>query len=625
MYKVSVPITTFVLDHYGREAVLEELKKLDCERLFLCPNSAGLFNENRAKEFASLKENCAWFQARGFEVGMWIWTYFLKGECSYMRLTSPFGQKSATQICATDLEYRKVIGKILQDGAKCGFDLIMFDDDFRYGFHDIGFGCCCENHLKMMEDALGEPLDLETIRPYLLSGEKNKYRDAFVQGNAAAYLDFAAAMRQYVDEVNPDLRLGFCACITSWDLDGTTPDQIAEILAGKNKPFYRLIGAPYWGALRTWGIRIAESIELERLEASRRENSEIEMFSEGDTFPRPRFRVGYAYLESFDTALRAAGCMDGILKYALDYTSHPQTETGYRQAHERNREVCAQIETVFGGKESVGIRVWDKAAKFADMTIPKKMENTCSIEDTAFSPSIKMLTSCSLPITYGERFCAGVAFGEDVKAVPKDKLSSGLILDLRACELLMEQGVDVGIARIGEDKQADREHVLSDGNYVALDGESRFRVVEPQPDAVIETAFVCGEQEYPASFHYTNADGQKFFVLCFDGYFNSEALFRTYPRAKQLTAAAEWLSGEKLPAVCFGNPDLYLQTKQCGNRLAVGLWNFSTDEITEPLITLPQNGTLLNTIRCSAQIDKNAVRLSPLAPFAFAGFEVELN
>ena len=259
------------------------------------------------------------------------------------------------------------------------------------------------------------------------------------------------------------------------------------------------------------------------------------------------------------------------------------------------------------------------------MTIPKKMENTCSIEDTAFSPSIKMLTSCSLPITYGERFCAGVAFGEDVKAVPKDKLSSGLILDLRACELLMEQGVDVGIVKIEEDKQADREHVLSDGNYVALDGESRFRVVEPKPDAVIETAFVCGEQEYPASFRYTNAEGKKFFVLCFDAYFNSEALFRTYPCAKQLAAAAEWLSGEKLPAVCFDNPDLYLQTKQCGSRLAVGLWNFSTDEIAEPLVTLPQSGTLLNTIRCSAQIDKNAVRLSPLAPFAFAGFEVELN
>ncbi len=625
MYKISVPISTFVLDHYGREAVWEELKKLDCERLFFCPDSAGLFNENRAKEFAIMKENCAWFQAKGLEVGMWIWAYFLKAEHGYMRLTNPFGLKSATQICATDLEYRKVIGKILQDGARCGFDLIMFDDDFRYGFHDIGFGCCCENHLKMMEEALGEAVELDKIRPYLLSGEKNKYRDAFVQGNARAYVDFAAAMRQYVDEVNPDLRLGFCACITSWDLDGTTPDQIAQILAGKNKPFYRLIGAPYWGALRTWGVRLADSIELEKLEATRRVNESIEMFSEGDVFPRPRFRVGAAYLEGFDTALRAAGCMDGILKYALDYTSRPTMETGYRKAHENNRALYAQIDAMFGGKEPVGVRVWDKAAKYADMTIPKIMENNCAVEDMAFSPAIKMLNCCSLPITYGEKFNAGVAFGEDVRAVPEEMLSSGLILDLRACEILMERGVDVGIEHIGAEIQAGREHVLTLDDYIALDGESRCRVVTPKADAIIETMFVYEGKEYPASFRYTNAKGQKFFVLCFDGYFNSEALFRTYARAKQLAGAAEWLSGEKLPAVCFGNPDLYLQTKQSGNRLAVGLWNFSTDEIFEPVVELRQSGTLLGTIRCEAQIEKNAVKLSPLAPFAFAGFEVELS
>ena len=624
MYKISVPTSTFVLEHYGKEALWEELKKLDCERLFICPNSAGLFNENREKEFAIMKESCAWFQAKGLEVGMWIWAYFLKAERGYRRLTNPFGQKSATQVCATDLEYRKVIGKILQDGARCGFDLLMFDDDFRYGFHDIGFGCCCENHLKMMEEELGEAITLDKIRPYLLSGAKNKYRDAFVKGNAQAYVDFAKAMRQYVDEVDPNLRLGFCACITSWDLDGTTPDQIAQLLAGKTKPFYRLIGAPYWGALRTWGLRPAESIELERLEATRRENSDIEMFSEGDVFPRPRFRVGAAYLEGFDTALRAAGCTDGILKYALDYTSHPQMETGYRKAHEHNRDVYEQIDRLFSGKEPVGIRVWDKAAKYADMTIPAVMENSCSVEDMAFSPAVKMLTSCSLPVTYGAPHCAGAAFGEDVKAVPKEQLGSGLILDLRACELLMEQGIDVGIEQIGEERKSGREHTLWDDNHVALDDNARVRTVKLKPNAKIESTFVCEDDEIPASFRYENKDGQKFFVLCFDGYFNSDALFRTYARAKQLAEAAAWLSGEALPAVCFGNPDLYIQTKQNGNRLAVGLWNFSTDEIFEPTVQLTKSGTVTGTIRCTAQITKSAVTLSPLAPYAFAGFEVEL-
>ncbi len=625
MYKISVPITTFVLKTYGPEKVLDELKHLDCERVFLCPNSAGIFNEKRKEEFELLKKYCRFFQKHGFEVGMWIWTYYFKGECTYMRLTSPFGQKSATQICATDSEYQKIIGAILQDGAKCGFDLIMFDDDFRYGFHDIGFGCCCENHLRMISESLGESVSLEAIKPFLLSGGKNKYRDAFVQANAQAYVDFAKAMRKYVDEVNPDLRLGFCACITSWDLDGTTPDQIAKLLAGKNQPFYRLIGAPYWGAQRCWGTRLAENIEIERLEASVRTDKEIEIFSEGDTYPRPRFRVPASYLEGFDTALRAAGCTDGILKYALDYTSDPAVETGYRKAHEKSRDLYMKINEVFGDKKSVGVRVWNKTAKYADMTIPKKKENSCSIEDMAFSPSVKMLTACSLPITYGDDFTAGVAFGEDVKAVPASCLSSGLILDLRACEILSEQGVDVGLEKIGEYRMTETEHFLKPNNYVHLDADSEFRTVKLKPQSAVESEFLCDGAAYPASYRYTNADGQRFFVLCFDAYFNSESLYRTYPRAKQLALVCEWLSKSKIPAVCFGNPDLYIQVKLNGNRLAVGLWNFSADEITQPIITLCGTGTVTKTIHCTAESRGKDVLLSPLAPFAFAGFEVNLH
>ncbi|HBL40297.1 MAG TPA: hypothetical protein DDY98_01485 [Ruminococcaceae bacterium] len=625
MYKISVPITTFVLETYGTETVLEELKKLDCERLFLCPSSEGLFNNKRDEEFERLEKYCHYFQEHGFEVGMWIWTYYFKGECDYVRLTSPFGQKSATQICAADLQYRKVMGKILQDGARCGFDLIMFDDDFRYGFHDIGFGCCCENHLRMMSEHLGESVNLETIRPFLLGGEKNKYRDAFVQANAKAYVDFAKAMRNYVDEINPDLRLGFCACITSWDLDGTTPDRIAEILAGKNKPFYRLIGAPYWGAQRHWGTRLAENIEMERLEATRRWNANIEIFSEGDTHPRPRFRVPASYLEGFDTALRAAGCADGILKYALDYTSDPATENGYRKAHEKNRDVYEKINELFDDKQSIGVRVWDKAAKYADMTIPEKKENSCNIQDTAFSPAIKMLTCCSMPITYGDEFTAGVAFGEDVKAVPPAMLDSGLILDLRACEILMEQGVDVGIEEIGEYQTANTEHFFEPNNYVRIDNDSQFRAVKLKQRASVESEYHCGKNDYPATYRYTNANGQRFFVFCFDAYFNSESLFRMYPRAIQIAAASEWLSGEKMPAVCFGNPDLYLQVKRNGKRLAIGLWNFSADAIDEPIVSLGLSGTVTKTIDCDAESNGNDVVLSPIPAFSFAAVEVEFK
>ena len=58
--------------------------------------------------------------------------------------------------------------------------------------------------------------------------------------------------------------------------------------------------------------------------------------AEGDVYPRPRINCPASYLEGFDTAIRASGCTDGILKYGLDYTANADYETGYARFHERN-------------------------------------------------------------------------------------------------------------------------------------------------------------------------------------------------------------------------------------------------------------------------------------------------
>ena len=56
---------------------------------------------------------------------------------------------------------------------------------------------------------------------------------------------------------------------------------------------------------------------------------EIELVTEGDTYPRPRLWVSSSILEGYDMILRADGYTHTILKYMLDYNSSPSYETGY--------------------------------------------------------------------------------------------------------------------------------------------------------------------------------------------------------------------------------------------------------------------------------------------------------
>ena len=82
------------------------------------------------------------------------------------------------------------------------------------------------------------------------------------------------------------------------------------------------------------------------------------------------------------------------------------------------------------------------------------------------------------------------------------------------------------------------------------------------------------------------------------------------------------LCGTELPAVVKGNPDLYVQTKENGDSLAVGLWNFFADDIPEPVVTIRFEGSRIRTINCTAEICGREIRLSRIEPFGFAAFEI---
>ena len=178
-------------------------------------------------------------------------------------------------------------------------------------------------------------------------------------------LDFAREMRSAVDKTDPNVRLGLCAGYTSWDWEGADAYEIAKALAGKNKPFLRLTGAPYWIYTRRFGNQsLVDIIECTRMQIAWLNEKDVEVFAEDDSYPRPCYHVPAAYLEALDTVVRAqSGC--GTLKYIFDYKMFPDAENGYKDSHNRTLSMYLTIDRLFGGKEDDGVRVYEYAQKTA--------------------------------------------------------------------------------------------------------------------------------------------------------------------------------------------------------------------------------------------------------------------
>ena len=621
-YSVSVPIYNAYIKEQGREELANELEKLDAKRVFIALDSYKLFQNKRQKELDDLKDNCKFFKEKGYEVGAWLWSFTMQENHPFTYMVDwdgvPLhnGGNISPQVCPTDKSFLNFAGDYIENLAKCGVDIILFDDDLRYG--DLGYktpGCLCKNHVAAINEILGKSYKRKEIAELLGNGGNIEVRNAYLKANGNAFKGFARAMRDAVDKVDPDIRIGFCCCMSAWDIDGTNAAELARIFAGKNRPLVRLSGAPYWSA------NIAKAVEYTRMESVWTRDGDIEILGEGDVFPRPRTRCPAVYLEAYDTALRASGVTDGILKYALDYFSNPNYETGYREFHERNRYLYSEISKYFSGKSSVGVRIYESMKKFADMnySVPPLQSERCdylsrSVAGAAFS-------YCSIPTVYEGSGVCSVAFGENARSIPVDLIKNGLITDAVGAKILMSRGIDVGIKELnGKNHPADTELFLENNNRIYAEGITVYEI-SLMPKAEILSYTETEDGNIPMSFRYQNANGFKFLVFNFGQLNDQTNVLRHYARSKQIVDSVSWF-GRKLPAYSYKNPGLYLQCKSDSKSMTVGAWNCCADPALHPVIELDRSYKSIVFFSGNGHIEENRVYLDEMPAYGFTGFEV---
>ena len=609
------------LNALGREKILEQVRRFDAQRVFLALDQYEPDADKRREVMRELRDNARFFKENGLEVGAWIWAFMLSKNKTFRNMRSISGTEIKNNMCPSDARFVQFAADYIKDIAACSVDLIQFDDDFRYAFLEGTTACLCDGHIALIREITGDACTREQIERHITSGGKNKYRDAYLRVNGDLFRGFAKAVRAAVDTVDPSIRVGACACMSAWDIDGTDAYELATILAGKTKPFVRLIGAPYWAVNRNWGNALQDVVELERMESAWTRNGEIEIMAEGDPYPRPRSSCPASYLEGFDTAIRASGCTDGILKYGMDYLSNPDYETGYARFHENNRETYKMIDRFFSGKENTGVRVYESMQKVSDMVMPTAVNTEVDIADLFFSKAARALAYNTIPTTYEGAGVCGIVFDENARHLPTDAADHGLILDIAAAEILMNRGVDVGIQRIGEKTVGDTERFRNNGNRIHAMGAQVYDVT------LKDGTEICSDMhtplgDLPFSFRYENREKQRFFILNINTRSTADHVLRHYARSAQFAEQIEWLGGKKLPAYVYGHPALYMQCKENEGSMAVGLWNFFADVALSPAVQLGKTYSDVEFINCGGRLEGDTVYLTDIAPFAFAGFAV---
>ncbi len=628
--KTYVPVMSGLFKKY-REEYAEAFKKIGEISPVLCMERS-FDSEKNDRNLEILKDNIQYLIKMSYKPFVWAQAFgfgipldekeaeFAKG---FERITDFEGRKLGDAMCPLDEEFLKYYKSLIQGIAKAGAKRIMLDDDLCLSVRP-GLGCLCKKHQALLNEKLGYPIDGKTLRKELFKGEGSELRRVWLEVMGGTLIDFCRKVRKFADEINPEIEMGFCAGYTSWDIEGVDAISLTKILAGKNKPFMRLTGAPYWVEQRRFdGQGMAQIVEFTRMQRAWGEKSGVEIFTENDSYPRPRYRVPAAILETFDFCM-AADSDIGQLKYLFEYYSSPKHETGYVNHHLRNREKRNTVQSIMADLHFVGIYVHEQMRKVSRMSFPENAMSDYETMMTAFSHAADMLSSCTIPTTYEKHGGVVAAFGDSGRTVDLD--NKGYIIDYPAAIVLTKRGVDVGLISAKGTDVPFTEKFIDEQDEVLLDDCIRsgrqknkdvFFSCEIRKEAFIESAFLMTNEEIPASYRYENHDGQKFLVFLFDASAlkPNSGLSCSYYRRKQILKAAEWM-GEKLPVIIKDQPGMYAIVKEDEEKTAIAFANFSLDPAYDVMIETNKRGRKAEFIGAEGELMENGVRVSIIQPWA---------
>ena len=633
---ISVPISIHSLTEDNLDIYSRQMKECGVGRIFLCGMGypyEDTFVFKDAKRLSILKRAIGKFRRDGFEIGIWVCAFGHGGllytgnpekqKWKYRSIVGADGKSALHALCPRDEMLRWDYFEGLRALARLSPDIIMMDDDFRLNDRQgYNFGCFCSVCKARFDSLVGEKVPHEELERLIFTGGRNKYRDAYMDVSRETLMSFAKDAREAINQVNPGIRFATCTTPSHFDASGTDVVELSNTLAGDTKPFTRIYGSPYIN------INIIGAAEMARMLFSWLDGSGIEVVSEGDVYPRPRYNPSSSSkgLELFNLILTASGRGEGRHDYIVDYYFSPEYETGYIERYKKNMPVLEKINKMFSGKRECGIRVKNDQHKLRDTHLPEELaEGTVKAVtiNGVFSPSSEILSMNSIPTSYEENDFPILLFGQNAATVSLDELKNGAILDVKAAEILQSRGIDTGLLS-SEMKLFDNEHFIDEeGDANVISNGAQYAIT------VSEGARVISEylpDKTPSSYRYENADGQRFFVLAYDFIMAKRCpnFTNSYYRQKNLYEAIEWMCGRNLPVKSYKNPSLYTLARSDGESMAVLLVNSCLDDVLYPVFTLDKEYGEIEFLNCHGRLEGDKVIIeSDIPAYGYAAFLVK--
>lgn len=617
---------------------LDYFKRGRIERVFIALLQSMCTSEvDRVISSDKFAKTLSFFKENGLQTGVWIGGF---GHGSllehagkeatrrpYTKCAGVLGEAFEYGYCPSDEDFVADYLNAVKMIAEHAPDIIMLDDDFRLNGRAYHMGCFCERHLNEFRKAVGEDVKREDIEKLVFEGGPNKYRDAYMDMSARTLSDFARKVRAKVDEVDPSIRVGTCMTPFTWDLEGTDGITLARIFAGNTKPFMRAFGAPYHNAACP-----IEAIEHERMQHSWVKDScdDIEVFCEGDVYPRPSYNVPAKALELFDLALYCSGNNDGCLKYMFCYEFNVAYEDAYIKAHIADLETKEKIGKLFSGKKMTGIPVFAAMHKIRDSVYHGPLGDTANLHTWRYkSFSSNLLSKNGIPTCYGseQNEYPTLVCGESARHIPLERLNKGAILDCEAALILRERGIDTGILNVEKVDDIESEYYVKADEKVGSIWMPLKNKITCNDKAVVSSTLL--PHGTPGAYVYENDDGMRFFVLAADlgdtpevGGFGGSNYFNNYHRREQIVDAIEYISGKKLPAVNMKNPNLYILTAKGEGSMSVLLINMFSDDAADMVVKLDREYKTVRFAKGDGRLVGENIEISAIGPYGFAAFEV---
>ena len=172
-----------------------------------------------------------------------------------------------------------------------------------------------------------------------------------------------------------------------------------------------------------------------------------------------------------------------------------------------------EIDKAFKDKKAIGVRIYEEQRTIQNANLPEEFIGERPILTRWFMQSSIIPSANAIPTCYEGEGYFGMAFGEHVKYLSESAFNKGLVLDIKAAEILQSKGVDVGIKSKSLVENGAIEYFTEYKTAVPLFCQTKIYDIKLDEKAKVLSVFRNNGQETPSSYIYENENGQRFMVL----------------------------------------------------------------------------------------------------------------